>query len=188
MANGRGTCWHTKHGSSHSAEAAWYYQRPLANQVGHYLGSTRRIISSIQAVHYRPHLCGRSAWAWCYKIRPEKHIFSKYLFTYVNLFANSCLHCLATTKRGRVPRPICLAIHGSAPNNLLQLDSWNLVADLLYNNRFYSFVTITRVIPGFFRLLSTTPKKLRMLFLPDVLPFSCHLNLVQKAQRNFPTK
>lgn len=41
----------------------------------------------------------------------------------VRTFARSCLHCLSTTGGERVPRPFCLAFHGTAANDLLQFDN-----------------------------------------------------------------
>ena len=40
----------------------------------------------------------------------------------VKTFVNSCIHCLSTTKGIREPRPFGPALHGTAPNDLIQFD------------------------------------------------------------------
>ena len=37
-------------------------------------------------------------------------------------FVNSCIHCLATRARERIPRPLATALHAERPNEVLHMD------------------------------------------------------------------
>lgn len=52
----------------------------------------------------------------------RKHHFWETMLTDVRSFVRPCIHCLSTIGSGKVPRPFGPAVHGTAPNELLQFD------------------------------------------------------------------
>lgn len=58
----------------------------------------------------------------------RKHFTWSTLSLDVKKFIRSCIHCLSSVGGGKIPRPFGLAVHGTAPNDLLQFDYIKITA------------------------------------------------------------
>lgn len=104
--------------------------RPLDISVWCHLGAGWRNGYSTSSLHHRPHWSFRSPGWWpegpvwaCLDERSVREPFYwSTLQADTQAFVRACIHCISTVRREKIPRPFGPAVHGTKPNDLLQLD------------------------------------------------------------------